>query len=1097
MANAVREDVVKVSFDVDDKPLQKVDSGIDNLVHSMSNMAGAGGVGGITKGFQEIAKSASSMNKVATTADNITSSIEEFNARAAIAKEKLTGIKNAVAGVVAHPIKTLDNYILGIQMGAGRAAAELRRMAATKVDQLKTNISNIKNALTEGQTGARGFATAFKNIGKVSLMKLVNGVNTLTTNLKSKAPAAAQKLKTHLTTIAKVAMDKVVSGVKKLGSGLKSALGTAGKLAVKLGSFAVKGLVAGVAGGIAALGALGASAIKAYGEYEQLVGGVETLFGKDAYNTVVKNANNAYKTAGLSANQYMETVTGFSASLLQSLGGDTNKAAQYADMAVTDMADNANKMGTDMSSIQNAYQGFAKQNYTMLDNLKLGYGGTKEEMQRLLKDAEKISGKKFDISNYADVVEAIHVIQDNMGIAGATAQEASSTIQGSFNSMKSAWTNFITGLADPNQDLDLLIGNLIDSVVTFGNNVIPRIQMMLPRLITGISQLAQSIATALPGLLNSLLPPLVQGAISLVSSLVSTLQANAGTLTSTAIDLVMQLIAAIFQMLPQVISTGGQILMQLCLGIAQQLPSLIQMAVDLIVTLANGLLANLDNIINCALQLMTSLCQGLLQALPQLLMAAMQLIIGLAQGILGNLPTIIQTGMELVVSLIQGIVQAIPQIAAMIPQLVVTIIEGLFSIDWLQVGWDLIKAILKGVWDGAVGLVTGLWDGIKGLFSDGGKEAGEAASEGIATGLDSSSYTPTAAATNVASSTTTALGSASNTYGIGAAANTNLASGLNAYSYAPVSAAANTEGMTDNELARLSSGTSQYGAQAATNLASGISSNTGTAVSAATSMSSQVENAASSEVTVKVVGEASSMSGFTAQITNLVAQATAKLEGIPTAFTNAFNQAAEATTAAMSAVEAAFTAGMDKLTTASETAMQTVTASMQAGMQMVVTIVSSTNLYNSGVFVMQGLVRGMQSQLPAVIAAATAAANAIKRATDKALDINSPSGEMEKRGIFTGQGQAVGMVKSIPDIKLAAREVSNASIPYDTYSPESASYSYGGNSEYTTISPQFNLTISGTQDDRATARRVKRYVAEAIADTFESMERKNRSYREA
>jgi len=226
---------------------------------------------------------------------------------------------------------------------------------------------------------------------------------------------------------------------------------------------------------------LGKQAIGGFAEQEQLVGGVETLF-KDSADTVMGYAQNAYKTAGMTANKYMETVTSFSASLLQSLDGDTAKAAEKANLAITDMSDNANKMGTSMEMIQNAYNGFAKQNFTMLDNLKLGYGGTKEEMQRLLEDAEKLSGLEFDISSYADIVDAIHVVQTEMGITGTTAKEASSTISGSVASAKSAWQNLVTGIADGNADLDVLITNFTDSVGTAAGNILPVVQTVLTNL---------------------------------------------------------------------------------------------------------------------------------------------------------------------------------------------------------------------------------------------------------------------------------------------------------------------------------------------------------------------------------------------------------------------------------------------------------------------------------------------------------------------------------------------------------------------------------------------------------------------------------------
>lgn len=300
--------------------------------------------------------------------------------------------------------------------------------------------------------------------------------------------------------IIKVGVDS--SGVK---SGLSEATQAANSTGAKLkGTFMKIGGALGIAFGateiIKGIYQIGKAAVEAYADYEQLVGGVETLFGAggkslgeyaesvgktvgevydeyhallDAQDTVMKNAANAYKTAGMSANEYMETVTSFSASLLQSLGGDTQKAAEVADMALIDMADNANKMGSSMESIQNAYQGFAKQNYTMLDNLKLGYGGTKTEMERLLADAEALTGMHYDISNLSDVYAAIHAIQTEMGITGTTAKEASDTISGSIASMKAAWQNFLTGLADPDADLDQLTDNLTETVIQVAKNLLP------------------------------------------------------------------------------------------------------------------------------------------------------------------------------------------------------------------------------------------------------------------------------------------------------------------------------------------------------------------------------------------------------------------------------------------------------------------------------------------------------------------------------------------------------------------------------------------------------------------------------------------------
>ncbi|HFI0512476.1 TPA: hypothetical protein ACGOXW_000105 [Streptococcus suis] len=342
------------------------------------------------------------------------------------------------------------------------------------------------------------------------------------------------------------AIDETTGKAEGAHGKLSAVFGKIGQLATKAG----KVMATGLAVGITALVGLTGAATKHYAEYEQLVGGVETLFGAggksleeyaqsvgksvdeasgeynkliNAQEDLLNKSKIAYKTAGLSANQYMETATSFSASLIQSVGGDTEKAAKLADQAIIDMSDNANKMGTSMESIQNAYQGFAKQNYTMLDNLKLGYGGTKEEMQRLLDDAEKISGVKYDISSFADVTEAIHVMQEQMGIAGTTSKEAASTISGSVGMVKAAWENFLTGMADPDQDFGELVGALTDSISVALGNIVPRLVQALPRLIQGLSQVIQILAGYLPQILSALLPGLVIGATELLGALGATL----------------------------------------------------------------------------------------------------------------------------------------------------------------------------------------------------------------------------------------------------------------------------------------------------------------------------------------------------------------------------------------------------------------------------------------------------------------------------------------------------------------------------------------------------------------------------------------------
>ena len=304
------------------------------------------------------------------------------------------------------------------------------------------------------------------------------------------------------------------------------------------------------------MGKLVKSALDGYADYEQLEGGVKKLFGKDAQKLVMEYAKNAYKTAGLSANEYMDTVTSFSASLISSLGNDTVAAAKYADIAIADMADNANTFGTSMEDIQNAYKGFSKQNYTMLDNLKLGYGGTQKEMERLLADASKLSGVKYKIENFSDIIEAIHVIQDNQGIAGTTAAEAEKTISGSVNAAKAAWKNLLSGLADGEQDIDQLVSNLSETVLTAAQkNIVPRLQTMAPRLVQAVQTLVSTLGPQLPGIINTILPGMVEAATTLITGLADVLPDLLGSIIDVLPNVVKQIGGALKKLFPSLLKT--------------------------------------------------------------------------------------------------------------------------------------------------------------------------------------------------------------------------------------------------------------------------------------------------------------------------------------------------------------------------------------------------------------------------------------------------------------------------------------------------------------------------------------------------------------
>nr|DAG81658.1 MAG TPA: tail tape measure protein [Caudoviricetes sp.] len=498
----------------------------------------------------------------------------------------------------------------------------------------------------------------------------------------------------------------------------------AGQSAIKLGDLIKANVISSaIIGGIKALGSamvglakgafnLGKQSIESFAEYEQLVGGVDTLF-KESSGKVQEYANNAFKTAGLSANEYMETVTSFSASLLQSLDGDTAKSAEVADMAITDMADNANKMGTSMESIQNAYQGFAKQNYTMLDNLKLGYGGTKSEMERLLQDATAISGVEYDISNLNDVYSAIHVIQGELGITGTTAKEASETIQGSISAMKSSWQNLLTGLADGNADLDLLINNLVESVTTVASNIMP----LIPTVIQGIgvlayqlvSELVPQIANTIPQLISDTVPMIIQALDLAISSILSVLP----QITQAISELLPVILTSLVNMLPAIIDAGVQIILSLVNGIVASIPTLIPAIVSAVLTIVENLIGNIDMIIDAGIQLIIGLAQGLIDAIPVLLEKIPVIIENLLSALYRNEAKLISAGIQLAVQLAVGLVKAIPQIIASIPQIIKSIIDGFKGgiSDMKNVGIEL----LKGLWDGIKSWANELWNNVKNL----------------------------------------------------------------------------------------------------------------------------------------------------------------------------------------------------------------------------------------------------------------------------------------------------------------------------------------------------------------------------------------------
>lgn len=519
-------------------------------------------------------------------------------------------------------------------------------------------------------------------------------------------------------------------GIKGLSSSIASSAGGAVKSIAKIGT-------AAMAAGATATAALVKSSVDAYASYEQLRGGIETLFGaggqsakeyaksvgkstdeakKDyqqlmnAQNIALKNADKAYKTAGMSANDYMETVTSFAASLKQSTKNET-EAAKSANQIVIDMSDNANKMGTDMTMIQNAYNGFAKQNYTMLDNLKLGYGGTKTEMQRLLKDAEKLSGQKYELGNFKDMAEAIHVVQTEMGITGTTAKEASTTIEGSVNSAKAAWTNLVSGMSQDNADMNKLINEFIESVGVAAGNILPRVETALVGVGSLIEKLLPVIVDAIPDLIENLLPKLLASGTNIVLTLVQGIAAAIPSL----LKVLNQLLTVVLEKIPEFVNNvselfsgeGAANIMDMLLtlfnsiatGMISNLPIILDSLINMLAQILIFLVTQIPSIVSTIVSVIPAIVNGLLQAIPTLIQAIPPIIDALVNGLLACIPNIIDTGVKLITALVDNLSEIINTIVAVIPEIITNLVNAIQDHlpDIIDAGVELIGALFNNL----------------------------------------------------------------------------------------------------------------------------------------------------------------------------------------------------------------------------------------------------------------------------------------------------------------------------------------------------------------------------------------------------------------
>ena len=485
----------------------------------------------------------------------------------------------------------------------------------------------------------------------------------------------------------------------------------------------------------AAIGKALSASISEGAALEQSLGGIETLF-KDSADKVKANAAKAYQTAGMSANDYMELTTSFSASLLSSLAGDTSKAADVADMAMVDMSDNANKMGTNMEDIKNAYQGFAKQNYTMLDNLKLGYGGTKSEMERLLADAQKISGVEYNTDNLSDVYSAIHVIQGQLDITGTTAKEAATTISGSFNQMKAAAKNVMGEIA-LGMDVGPALNELANTIITFA------VGNLLPAVWNVISALPSAIVT----FVTALGPQLFAAASGLIPQIASGITTGIPTLYQSAMRIMDQFNIGIQEQLPILLQNGVDFITNIVNGILQNLPQVITMAGNIITYFANTIISMFPTVLSAGASLLLKLVNGIINNLPQIAQAAATAIVRFVASIGQNLPQILQSGITIIAKLAAGLIRAIPNLVGQIPAIISAIVNAFTSQNWGSIGINIISGIASGLrsathmlWDAVKGVLGGFKENVLAFFgihspSRWGMFVGEMIDTGIANGL--------------------------------------------------------------------------------------------------------------------------------------------------------------------------------------------------------------------------------------------------------------------------------------------------------------------------------------------------------------------------
>lgn len=668
------------------------------------------------KSLKNSAQASKELNESLKTQSDALAKAKTSYAQYSVAVQAQTTRHNALSKEYKNAVLELER----IKATSGEASDEYKKQAQA-VDKLGQELAESTEELNESKSAMASLKSEINNS-----QKTINATEKAMDSLGTETEDAGES-------------------AKKAGDGFTVMKG----ILANLGTQAINACISGLKNLGGAFVDVGKQALNSYGEFEQLEGGVNKLFGDEAGKSVMENASKAFQTAGMNANQYMETVTSFSASLISGLNGDTAKAAQISDKAIRDMSDNANTFGTDITSIQNAYQGFAKGNYTMLDNLKLGYGGTKEEMLRLVKDAGVVedSVKSIDDVSFDQIIEAINVTQTRMGITGTTAKEASATIQGSTASMKSAWQNMLTGMADENANFEQLASDFVGTLITEdGQGGV--LGTIVPRIATVITGMSTAIQTMLPQLIQAVVPIIQENLPIIMEAVQGALQTILQVLPEVIpiiADLIPQIVSTLVGLLPDIINAGIQILLGLIQGISDAIPELIAMLPEIIATIVDVLIKNLPLIIDTGMELLVGLIEGLAEAIPQLIDYIPQIISTIVTVLINNLPKIIDSAVKIMVALIDGLIQSLPKLIAMTPRIIMTIVStliqnlpqiiqggvkiiaslisglvqslGNLATNAKKIGQTVLNAVLefpRKMLDVGTNLVRGIWDGIIG-----------------------------------------------------------------------------------------------------------------------------------------------------------------------------------------------------------------------------------------------------------------------------------------------------------------------------------------------------------------------------------------------